>query len=92
MTEGESPYSIVWTSPAKRDMARLPARVIDLVVEFIYGPLIVNPRRLGRALRWELEGRYSAHRGQFRVVYRIEETARVVYIERVGHRADVYRQ
>lgn len=57
-------------------------------MEFIYGPLAENPRRVGKALRFELEGLHSARRGDYRVIYRI---AHVVTITAIEHRADVYR-
>ncbi len=61
------------------------------VVELITGPLLENPRRLGVALRNELEGLWSVRRGTYRLVYRIDDARREVLILRVGHRRDVYR-
>jgi mRNA interferase RelE/StbE len=61
-------------------------------VEFIYGPLASDPSRLRRPLRFELEGSYSAHRGDYRVVYRIDRARQRVYILAIGHRADIYRR
>ena len=61
------------------------------VIEFIAGPLLQNPHRLGKQLRGELEGRYAARRGSYRIVYRINPSARQVVVLRVEHRADVYR-
>ena len=39
-------------------------------------------------LRFELEGRWSARRGQYRVVYRIDDDRVVVEVLRTSHRAD----
>ena len=72
-------------------MRRLPEKVATAAVEFIYGPLASNPSQFGRPLRFELEGRHSAHRGDYRVVYRIGSRRRRVDILAIGHRADVYR-
>jgi mRNA-degrading endonuclease RelE of RelBE toxin-antitoxin system len=85
------PYAIEWTSPALRALRRLPDKVAVAVIEFVYGGLADNPARVGHALRWELEGLYSACRGDYRVVYRIEENRHVVVVEVVAHRADVHR-
>jgi len=41
-----------------------------------------------KAIRNELEGLYSARRGDFRILYRISD---VVTIMAIDHRADVYR-
>ena len=86
------PYTIEWTAPSKRALGRLPEKVAAVVVEFIYRASAEQPHRVGRRLRFELEGLHSAHRGDFRVVYRIDDRGRKVYIEVIGHRADVYRR
>lgn len=80
---------IAWTRTAKRSLERLPEKVATAVVEFIYGALAENPERVGKALRFELEGLHSARRGDYRVIYRIEAT-RITMVA-VEHRADAYR-
>ena len=85
------PYAIEWSGPALRALRRLPDRIAVAIVEFAYGGLANAPARVGRALRWELEGLYSARRGDFRVVYRIDNNRHVVVVEAVAHRSDVYR-
>ena len=40
----------------------------------------------------ELEGRHSAHRGDYRVVYRVDRPRHRVYVLAIGHRADIYRR
>ncbi|MGK2320175.1 type II toxin-antitoxin system RelE family toxin [Gordonia rhizosphera] len=59
--------------------------------EFIRGPLAENPQRVGKRLRGELAGRWSARRGEFRVVYEIHEDIVVVRVIDVRHRREVYR-
>jgi mRNA interferase RelE/StbE len=63
-----------------------------LPIEVIYGPPASNPTRVGRPLRFELESRFSAERGDYRVVYRIDHRRRRVSILAIGHRADIYRR
>jgi mRNA-degrading endonuclease RelE of RelBE toxin-antitoxin system len=84
-------YRVEWASPARRALERLPEKVATAAVEFAYGPLVENPQRVGRPLKFELQGRHSAHRGDYRVVYRIDAKRKVVYVEAIEHRADVYR-
>jgi mRNA interferase RelE/StbE len=45
---------------------------------------------VGKPLVRELAGYRSARRGTYRVIYRIDEPARTVYVVRIDHRADVY--
>ena len=81
-------YKVAWTPTAKRALQRLPEKVATAAIEFIYGPLASNPQRVGKALRFDLEGLHSARRGDYRIIYRIDERVAIIAIE---HRADVYR-
>jgi mRNA-degrading endonuclease RelE of RelBE toxin-antitoxin system len=86
-----SGWDLVVAGPARRSIDRIPAKVAVAVLDFLVGPLIENPHRVGKPLRGELSGLHSARVGTYRVVYEIIEeqhTVRVLYID---HRADVYR-
>lgn len=86
-------YELVVAGPAARELTdTLPEAVAAAVVEFITGPLVESPRRVGRELRRELSGIWSARRGTYRVLYRIDEPAKEVIVLRIEHRSDVYRQ
>ncbi|WP_408640957.1 type II toxin-antitoxin system RelE family toxin [Streptacidiphilus rugosus] len=68
--------------------------VPSAVWEFISGPLAQDPRRVGKPLLEPLKGIWSAGRGAYRVLYRLDDSARVVRVvrvERIDHRADAYR-
>jgi mRNA interferase RelE/StbE len=43
-------------------------------------------------LRFELDGLHSAHRSDYRVVYRIDDRRRRVEVLVIDHRADIYRR
>lgn len=91
MTEDEG-YELVLTPPAVRSIqTRLPDAVSAAVIEFMTGPLINNPRRVGKMLRRELQGIWSARRGTYRVLYRINDDPKEVVVLRIEHRRDVYR-
>lgn len=89
MTE---PYGLqVAASAARTIQHKLPEGVAAAVIEFITGSLLENPDRVGKALRYELDGVRSARRGAFRVLYEIDDVRREVIVLRVDHRADAYR-
>jgi mRNA-degrading endonuclease RelE of RelBE toxin-antitoxin system len=60
-------------------------------MEFVTGPLLHDPKRVGKPLVGELVGRHVARRGPYRVVYRIDDAAKVVTVVTVAHRSDAYR-
>lgn len=80
------------TPPAQRGLDRLPAAAAVAVVGFMLGDLLREPRRVGKPLRAELTGTWSARRGPCRVVYSIDEPAGLVAVLRIDHRADVNRR
>lgn len=71
--------------------AGLPLAVAAAVTDFVTGALLDSPYRVGKPLARELSGLFSARRGAYRVVYRIDDEARVVQVVRIDHRSDVSR-
>jgi mRNA interferase RelE/StbE len=88
-----SAYELQVTPPAERGALsyRLPEAVAAAVIEFLTTALIEQPHRVGKPLRGQLEGIFSARRGTYRVVYEIREEPRQVVVYRIEHRRDAYR-
>jgi mRNA interferase RelE/StbE len=84
-------FEVAWSTRARRAIARLPEKAATAAIEFIYGGLAANPWRVGKPLRLELEGLRSARRGDYRVIYRIDDARQRVEIVAIEHRADAYR-
>jgi mRNA interferase RelE/StbE len=89
VSEGE--FAIAWTTAARRALTRLPEKVATAVVEFLYGSLAASPHRVGKPLKLALEGLHSARRGDYRVIYRIDDEQRLVTVIAIEHRSDAYR-
>ena len=84
-------FAVAWTPTSRRTLARLPEKIATAVVEFIYGSLTENPHRVGKPLKLGLAGLHSARRGDYRVIYRIDDHLHAVTIMAIEHRSDVYR-
>ena len=82
---------VVAHSAAQAISNELPEAVAAAVIEFVTGPLLDHPHRVGRQLRNELSGILSARRGTYRVLYRVDDDLTTVIVLRVDHRRDVYR-
>jgi len=81
--------SVLIRRSAEKEIERLPRNIRRLVVARIVA-LREEPRPSGSQ---KLAGQ-DAHRirqGAYRVVYTIDDAARVVTVVRVAHRSDVYR-
>ena len=86
-------YKLVIAPIVRRQLAEvLPEAVAFAAYEFITGPLLDNPHRVGKRLRPPLEDRHSARRGTYRVIYRIDDAHRRVTVVGVFSRADAYRK
>lgn len=87
----ETHWELAVAGPARRALDRLPDKIALAVLDYLVGPLLENPHRVGKSLREDLAGLHSARVGAYRIVYEIHEdshTVRVIYID---HRADIYR-
>ena len=88
----QEPYTLRTTPTVRRALAEtLPEAVATAAYEFITGPLVEQPYRVGKRLLPPLDDRFSARRGTYRVIYRIDDEAHVVTVADIGHRRDVYR-
>jgi mRNA-degrading endonuclease RelE of RelBE toxin-antitoxin system len=61
------------------------------VIEFLTTTLVRQPQRVGKPLRGELVGIWSARPGTSRTLYRVRQAPREVIVLRIEHRGDVYR-
>ncbi|MFN3217112.1 MAG: type II toxin-antitoxin system RelE family toxin [Acidimicrobiales bacterium] len=85
-------WELIVAPSARRQLSEhLPEAVAVAAFEFIIGPLLDNPHRVGKRLRPPLDDRYSARRGTYRVIYRIDPQLRSVSVVGVFARADAYR-
>lgn len=85
-------YELILTPPARRALTeRLPEAVSAAVINFLTTTLIQEPRRVGKPLRGDLAGIWSARRGSYRVLYRLREDPHEVIVVRIEHRRDAYR-
>lgn len=83
-------YQIEITRQARKDLAALPAQVQQWAITTIDG-LAAEPRPSGCK---QLKGGagYSIRRGNYRLVYDIQDNKLLVIVVRAAHRKDVYRQ
>jgi mRNA-degrading endonuclease RelE of RelBE toxin-antitoxin system len=83
-------YEIVVAASAAREVRRLPVALQRSIFAAL-DSLAAEPRT-GKPLTGALSGLRSLRRGDYRVIYRIDDPARKVEVARIGHRRDVYRR
>jgi len=87
----EAPWDLVVAGPARRAIDRLPEKITLAVLDYLVGPLLENPHRVGKPLRGDLAGLHSARVGAYRIVYEINQASRTVRVIYIDHQADIYR-
>lgn len=88
----EEPCTLRTSPTVRRALAEtLPEAVAAAAYEFMTGPLLREPYRVGKRLLPPLDDRLSARRGTYRIIYRVDDKARMVTVVDIGHRRDVYR-
>ncbi|MBL7493954.1 type II toxin-antitoxin system RelE/ParE family toxin [Frankia sp. AgB1.9] len=93
MIDPAAPYTLRTTPTVRRALAeRLPQAVAAAAYEFISGPLLESPYRIGKRLLPPMDDRFSARRGTYRIIYRIDDKAMTVTVVDIDHRRDVYHR
>lgn len=82
-------YKIVFRGKAAKQVQKLSPPYFGLVSEHIEG-LAQNPRPPDSKPLTDEPG-YSLRVGVYRILYEIDDTARLVIVYRVKHRREVYR-
>lgn len=87
------PYQLGTAPPARRAIADgLPPEVATAAVEFITGPLLADPYRVGKPLGEELTGIFSARLArEWRVLYEVDDVRHAVIVLDIRRRAVAYR-
>ena len=83
-------FDLQWRASTKKDLRGIPrddvARIIATVAQLADEPLPRGSQKLGGS-----ERTYRIRVGDYRIVYELLREAKVVEIQRVRHRKDVYR-
>ena len=84
-------YKIVVKKSAAKEIEALPTKILPQVTKAIYN-LADTPRPQGcKKLKGSKENLWRIRIGDYRVVYIIDDSIRIVDVQKVGHRKDVYQ-
>lgn len=82
-------YAVELETGVRREFLSLPRRVQQQIADIV-DDLGDNPRPLGSKKLTNQEG-YRVRKGDYRVLYVIDDRQRLVRVYRIAHRKDVYR-
>lgn len=81
-------YDIFVLPPAQKDLDKLEASAFERVLEKFRG-LALDARPAG-CLKLIAEEGYRIRVGDYRILYRIDDPSKRIYIYRIKHRKDAY--
>jgi mRNA interferase RelE/StbE len=84
------PYTIYLTKAAAKDLTAVPRKTLPHIDATILS-LAANPRPPGSIKLQSTDDLYRIRKGDFRIIYKIEDAVLIVTVIRVGNRRDVYR-
>ncbi|MHB1509839.1 MAG: type II toxin-antitoxin system RelE family toxin [Acidimicrobiales bacterium] len=85
-------YRLRIARPAARALSELlPEKVAVAAYEFITGPLLDDPHRVGKPLDPPMAPAWTARRGTYRILYVVDDSHQIVEVTAVRHRSDAYR-
>jgi len=82
-------YRVELRRLAQRSLDKMPKSDFQAVIEAIKG-LALTPRPRGIE-KVKSTGLWRIRQGDYRIIYAIDDTEKVVTIVRVGHRREIYR-
>ena len=83
-------YSINFARSARRELERLPVRIAEVVLGHIEA-LQADPRPPGVKKIHGADDLWRLRVGDYRVIYTIDDTARLVDVSAIRDRKDAYR-
>lgn len=81
-------YRVKLTAQAKRELKVIKKLYKD-AIDTAFDDLAENPYT-GKPLTRELKDRFSYKIGVYRIIYRINEKNKIIYVLTAGHRAKIY--
>jgi mRNA interferase RelE/StbE len=88
----DPPYKLLLAPGARRALTdTLPEVAAFAAWEFISGPLVREPHRVGAPLLAPFEGQWRARRGEYRVRYEIDDAGHTVRVLDIDHRRAAYQ-
>ena len=82
-------YKIFFKKSVEKDLKSIPARDLKKILRKIES-LQLNPRPTGSEKLTGLE-RYRIRQGSYRIVYSIQDFELTVWVVKIGHRKEIYR-
>jgi mRNA interferase RelE/StbE len=83
-------YKIEYLESVRADLASISKSDKQRIKSAIEKKLSTNPIEFGKPLQYSLKGLRRLRVGDYRIIFRIDESGQAVLIVKIGHRREVY--
>ena len=83
-------YKVEWKEAAENNLDELPSEIALKIHDRVESHLTQLPKQLGKALVGQYKGLYRYRYGDYRILYEIDVDNRLIIINRIGHRKEIY--
>ena len=82
-------YKVIFTKSVKKDFRKIPKLEVSKILYEIE-ELAKNPRS-SKTKKLKGEKLYRLRVGNYRVIYDIQDNLMLIFVVKLGHRSDIYR-
>ena len=84
-------YKILFNDAIAKDLKRIDVMQQKRILNAIDTALSMLPKQSGSPLKGKYKGFWKLYVIPYRVIYSIDDKAKIIRIEKIGHRKDIYR-
>ena len=82
-------YKVIFAKSIKKDLSKIPKLEVSKILNEI-AELAKNPRS-SKTKKLKGEKLYRLRVGNYRVIYDIQDNLMLIFVVKLGHRGDIYR-
>lgn len=83
-------FKIKYLEVVKKQTTGIPSNIKNTIKNAVEERLTTNPVEFGKPLRYSFKGHRRMRVGNYRIIYRIENSTKTIIIIAIKHRKDIY--
>ena len=83
-------YRIEYLEQVRKDLKPISKSDKEKIRSAIEGKLSSNPIELGKPLQYSLKGLRRRRVGDYRIIFQIDQSNKIVLVIKIGHRREIY--
>lgn len=83
-------YRIEYLEQVRKDLKPISKSDKEKIRSSIESKLSANPIEFGKPLQYSLKGLRRLRVGDYRVIFQIDQSNRIVLVIKIGHRREIY--